>query len=77
MFDLLKRHSNNKDKDIEGKPIISKDSQGNDIYWGECVICGERAHYKVSDVVTNRKMEAGQVYYNTHPTCANKWKKSE
>ncbi len=57
----------------EPRAYAKRDKDGDEIYWGECIACGQRTHYKVKNV-TKRKMEAGETYYYTHEHCARKLK---
>jgi YHS domain-containing protein len=49
-----------------------KDKDGDLIYWGKCVGCGERTHHKVKDA-THREMIPGETYYYMHQECADRF----
>jgi hypothetical protein len=48
-----------------------KDKDGNEIFWGQCIACGERTHHKVKEV-TERQMIPGETYYYIHKECADR-----
>jgi quinolinate synthase len=57
---------------IEDIKRNSVDKDRDKIFYGECVVCGEVTHSKVKEV-TDRKMQAGEVYYYVHPECSAKF----
>jgi hypothetical protein len=65
-----------KQRQTEPRAWAKRDKDGDEIYWGECIACGERTHYKVKNV-TEREMIPGETYYYMHRECRHKWKGME